>query len=79
MRCGSLGLMSIAVARYLLRVGVVFGVFGTSTYVIETWVNGDGVIEPPSGLAGTCLGIGLILVGLGLRRIMRDDLRTRQK
>jgi hypothetical protein len=62
--------VSIATARYLLRAGVFFGAFGTCAYVTETWIKGDGVIEPPRALAATCLATGLVLTGLGLRRVM---------
>jgi TRAP-type C4-dicarboxylate transport system permease small subunit len=68
-----------ATARYLLIAGVLFGIVGTGIYVNETWISGDGVIEAPRGLAATVLAIGLILVGIGLRLIMRDDIRTRRK
>lgn len=63
-------------ARFLLFAGVVFGVFGTSTYLTDTWIRGDGVMRSPSAFAGTCLGIGLLLVAIGLRLVMRDKRRV---
>jgi hypothetical protein len=62
-------------ARCLLVAGVVFGVAGTGIYVTDTWITGDGAIKPPGGASGVCLGIGLILVGIGLRLVMRAERR----
>ena len=66
-------------ARYLLIAGVLLGMLGTGAYITDTWITGDGSIAPPGGFAGTCLGIGLLLAGLGMNIVMRYDMRARRK
>jgi len=68
-----------AIPRYLLVAAVLCGLIGTGTYINDIWISGDGVLAAPSGLAGTCLGIGLVLAGVGLNLVMRDELRARRK
>jgi hypothetical protein len=67
------------IARYLLIAGVLFGVAGTGTYINDVRNSGEGLLQSPSGPAGTCLGIGLALVGLGLHLLMRDSMRLWRK
>ena len=66
-----------ATARSLLLAGVLSGIIGTGIYINETWISGDGMIGPPRGATGIFLGIGLILAGIGLRLILRDEKRRK--
>jgi hypothetical protein len=60
-----------ALARNLLLVGVLLGFIGAAAYIDDTWIHGDGGIVAPRGPAGTCLVLGLILVGVALHRRVR--------
>lgn len=63
--------MSKGISDFLLKAGVVFGVFGTASFIADTWIRGDGQINPPSAFVGTCMGIALLLVSIGSHGLMR--------
>lgn len=63
--------MTFRSAGWLAKTGVFFAAFGTISYVVDALRTGAWLVTP-SGLGATTLAIGLVLVGVSLKRLLHE-------